>query len=1225
MKNTFKKVLSLLVAVMLILGSAFCITALGDGKSGVVEEDILTENFSGNALPTNWTASPAESWNFSTGAAVFTTDAATSAQGRLIYSAAGATAWSTYNLEADLTLGTASTTGSLTQDKNGKAYTRVVVATKSATSVDGVELDIIYNNKTAGWAWRVYDRLAAATLVSESDFPSSLSSALGLGKTLRVRIEKNGKRFAFYVNGVKLGEALAGSDYSGSIAFYGQNPFDTMKIDNVKVTESKAVGGRTEYLSDFAAGKYDSTAAVQEIYTIQKDASGAMMKAANMTTPYMNSQQNKGAQQFTLSNAPDGTSNVVRGAQGNLVYIVPDALKWKNYDASLSVAYKWKGGTNYASAADYVADEFNAGIAFAIDDLDSAPRNALLLGYDGTAEKYSYYLYLDGSVVSSGVIDQSLTFGQFVKLGVSLDGKTVKAYVQDTLVATCTASATLTGSVALRMNGVKSYAFFKDLTVMGDEIIEIDPDEPTPDDSTLLFDDFNKPNGEFAPVENTWTANSSALYSDRKLLLRNSSVYYTAAAASDWKNYVLTAQMILTDKNYDDESWDNSTDGDASSGVVVGAALKSSKYSGYEFTVTYDGNGFTAVLYDRANSKSLASNSSLSGLSINKPMVVKIDFKADKIDCYIDGTKVLTHDFASDDNVKGTVGLIGGSARTKFNYVHVVQDFAPEIDDGTPIVYYVKDDFNSYADGASPITVKKGWNADNESVTVKDKKIVIPDTLNTNLYARSSFKNGYVSADVSLDTVSANLTEGGTVYPLWLLGRLGDGATGSIEFRFRFYVTKTGDDITYGLQTVAISDYFLSASGSNRPVVVDYPLDDFAYGKVYSLKIACIGNYVEASVNGVAIYQRICDINDPFYEHYGTFGISTRRNIAEISIDNVEIAKYNARELSVAPAAASNFDFPTYDNINPSGQKNQIRDKYYIGEHVNFKVTPAAGYELKADSLKYTTADGDTKITDHVGTSLFGFYMPGKSAIVSAEFTAMSFDNDILFSDDFNSESFMTERGWTKNTDIYGGMADLYVGESTFVKYGYNWTDYVAEVDICALDVIEGDTNTDVPSLCVRSQGAKTGYEFSLCFSAGKNVGYYRLYNRATSEIMGSTEAYLLRNKVYRLKVMVEGDNIYCFGDDVLIFKFKDNSYSKGTVGFYSINSPGRYDNLVVRKITAADREAAKAEPSAGPSEGDEKEKESPYTGESLVLCLLAIVSGLLALSVVILHKKRVM
>jgi uncharacterized repeat protein (TIGR01451 family) len=160
------------------------------------------------------------------------------------------------------------------------------------------------------------------------------------------------------------------------------------------------------------------------------------------------------------------------------------------------------------------------------------------------------------------------------------------------------------------------------------------------------------------------------------------------------------------------------------------------------------------------------------------------------------------------------------------------------------------------------------------------------------------------------------------------------------------------------------------------------------------------------------------------------------------------------------------------------------------------------------------------------------------------------------------------------------------------------WTDYVYEVDA----VLNADDGTGRGQIGVWFRGTYqeheedglwvTGYYFSLDPYPSKHVYLWQL---RTDEECGDDCAYnyhfsnpllleeldnaalqalgidLVAGRWYRLKVEVDGPQIRCYIDDILVFDYYDNvgtTFEQGTVGFVTyIAADARWDNVSVTRL----------------------------------------------------------
>lgn len=201
----------------------------------------------------------------------------------------------------------------------------------------------------------------------------------------------------------------------------------------------------------------------------------------------------------------------------------------------------------------------------------------------------------------------------------------------------------------------------------------------------------------------------------------------------------------------------------------------------------------------------------------------------------------------------------------------------------------------------------------------------------------------------------------------------------------------------------------------------------------------------------------------------------------------------------------------------------------------------------------------------------------------------------VWFTDTFEAETTMAERGWDIDGTIQTGELVLTHKNATAfltqIPGSANWADYTAQANVTLVDSDEiSSVNNSVSALIVRSTSGETGYEFGVLIKASDDKGGFRLYNRTTGEALASTTDVIAeRGKNYQLTAVVEGNRIRCFVDGQMVFDVTDNANSNptGYVGLRTVGYSGAYDNIIVRKITDADRKGVISGTATSPTTGD--------------------------------------
>lgn len=297
-----------------------------------------------------------------------------------------------------------------------------------------------------------------------------------------------------------------------------------------------------------------------------------------------------------------------------------------------------------------------------------------------------------------------------------------------------------------------------------------------------------------------------------------------------------------------------------------------------------------------------------------------------------------------------------------------------------------------------------------------------------------------------------------------------------------------------------------------------------------------------------------------------------------------------------------------------------------IGETYNLKLTVVGntikGY-INGEKILETTAN--TSATGTVGVRRLGYNVYYDNVIVTLPEEDVPVQDvtqqQIWFTDTFESESVMTERGWDKDGTIQNGELILNNKYPTaFLKQieGSNtWTDYTAQAHITVVDSDEiSPVGNSVSALIVRSISDATGYEFGVSIQVSNDKGGFRLYNRTTSELLASTtEVVAERGKTYQLTAVVEGNRIRCYVDGQMVFDVTDtkNSNPTGYVGLRTVGYSGAYDNIVVRKVTDADRKGIFSNSTAT----------SPVTGDYAMPMYIPVIAMVTALTVVVFITRR--
>jgi hypothetical protein len=179
-----------------------------------------------------------------------------------------------------------------------------------------------------------------------------------------------------------------------------------------------------------------------------------------------------------------------------------------------------------------------------------------------------------------------------------------------------------------------------------------------------------------------------------------------------------------------------------------------------------------------------------------------------------------------------------------------------------------------------------------------------------------------------------------------------------------------------------------------------------------------------------------------------------------------------------------------------------------------------------------------------------------------------------LFFDDFSAGTAPSSRGWGSDPVVAdnrlhlvpGGLSSVYLRNFPGAN---DWVNYAAEADLAVSAMGEMSGNTSAAAICARTSGTGNGYELGLCFMAAGG-SYWRLYDRTNGvELARSAAVGLERGTVYHVKMLLFGNQIVCFADDVLLFNLElaDDYHESGSVGLRTSGLEALVDYVLVREL----------------------------------------------------------
>ena len=125
------------------------------------------------------------------------------------------------------------------------------------------------------------------------------------------------------------------------------------------------------------------------------------------------------------------------------------------------------------------------------------------------------------------------------------------------------------------------------------------------------------------------------------------------------------------------------------------------------------------------------------------------------------------------------------------------------------------------------------------------------------------------------------------------------------------------------------------------------------------------------------------------------------------------------------------------------------------------------------------------------------------------------------------------------------------------------WTDYSVESKIKVLDF----NGSNRALLCARYKDNNNYYAVAL---NGKNGGFIELRKKVDgkSTVIAKVNTEILVNKVYNVKLVVDGTNIKVYINNELLIDEEDSSLKNGAVGLISSKVIATYDDVVVSSLS---------------------------------------------------------
>lgn len=193
------------------------------------------------------------------------------------------------------------------------------------------------------------------------------------------------------------------------------------------------------------------------------------------------------------------------------------------------------------------------------------------------------------------------------------------------------------------------------------------------------------------------------------------------------------------------------------------------------------------------------------------------------------------------------------------------------------------------------------------------------------------------------------------------------------------------------------------------------------------------------------------------------------------------------------------------------------------------------------------------------------------------------------FTDDFNNG--MSGQWASQDTGTVSDGAYTLSGSDKNYVTGLSETgDYAVEA---ALSVergtdVNGDIKTGTASVVARANDAMTqGYEFGIGVTSSGTT-FVRLYRRgekasgkvlyqASTNIPGTKDGTVVEGETYTLRMLVVGEKIQCYLNDMLVTEIDDKSYASGVAGVRTLYAKAAFDSFGILKVEERQVESIEA------------------------------------------------
>lgn len=205
-------------------------------------------------------------------------------------------------------------------------------------------------------------------------------------------------------------------------------------------------------------------------------------------------------------------------------------------------------------------------------------------------------------------------------------------------------------------------------------------------------------------------------------------------------------------------------------------------------------------------------------------------------------------------------------------------------------------------------------------------------------------------------------------------------------------------------------------------------------------------------------------------------------------------------------------------------------------------------------------------------------------ALVCTLFSTFGFvlgkaDSSVLFKDEFTG-GLSGQWSDPQAGMVVGGVYALSGSDKNYVGGLSEDKDYAvsAHLSIERGTNVNGDVQTGTAAVVARANGEMTkGYEFGIgvtssgttfvrLYRRGENASGKVLYQSSTN-IPGAKGGKIAEGETYDLRMLVIGERIQCYLNDMLVTEVADKSYASGFAGVRTLYAKAGFEDFTVRKI----------------------------------------------------------